>query len=289
MQTNTTSRIPDDEIDIKSIGSTLLSYFMYPFSLLLRNKIITLCFITFAIVLSISIKYVVPKTYTSSFVLRPTDIKDKIYLKVLADIPKLIKQKEYKTLSKELQLDTSIVSEITAIILLPSGTKNNTDSLNCTEVIIEAKNPNNFLLIQNGILSYLENNPYFIKIKNLQKKQIELGLEEINKDLIQLDSLKKLQLINYRKQSTSGINIIPLNDLYNPTASYAMAIERNEKKLGLIAQTVFLDRFQLIKPCVIFKHHSSPPRILIMCLYLVPIFLLICFVFLALKDLSAKR
>lgn len=289
MSDSNQKKIPDDELDLRSIGEKVYFVFTYPISLLLSNLLTALFFIAAAFILSVSLRSFIPKIYKSSFIIRPTDIKDKVYLKVLIDIPQLLKQKEYKALSKQLKLDISIVSEITAITLLPSVVKNSIDSLNCTEIVLEAKTPDNFILIQNGILNYLENNSYFLKIKNLQKKQTELGLQEINKDLAQLDSLKKLQLINYGKQSASNINVIPLNDLYNPTASYAMAITLNEKKLSLIAQLVFQDRFQLIKPCVIIKNHHWPPRILTLCCYLVPIFLLLCICFLFLKKLRSKK
>ncbi len=289
MSAENKATIPDDEIDLRSIGGRVYSFIASPLSLLFSNIKIMLCFVATAVILSIGIRYLVPRTYTSSFIIRSTDIKDKMYLKVLADLPALLKKKEYDALSQELRLNDSVVSSLTDISVASVSTKNFTDSLNCTEIVIETKNYQNFITIQNGILNYLENNLYYLKIKNLQKKQIDLGLEEINKDLAQLDSLKKLQLLNYGKQSVSNLNTIPLTELYDPTASYAMANQRNEKKLNLIAQSVFLDRFQLIKPCAIFKNHSSPPRISILLLYLIPIFLFLCVIFLFIKTYRIRN
>ena len=276
MGAENTLRIPDDEIDLKSIGGKVFSFFAYPLSLLFSNILTASCFVLAAIVLSIAFKYLTPKTYTSSFIIRPTDIKDKTYLKVLSDIPLLLKNSDKHALTSLLEIDSSTVDKLVKITITHLAIKNAIDSSNVTEIELESRDTRAMLPVQNSILRYLENNPYYLRIKNLQKEQIDLNLAQINKDLIQLDSLKKIQLDQYEKQKISLQNTVMLNDLINPTAAYTASSERMIKKTNLLAQTVFLDRFLLIKGCVISSRHSWPPRILVLCLFTVPISLLLC-------------
>jgi len=280
MSADNRANIPDDEIDLKSIGGRIFSFFAYPFSLFFSNILVTLCFIAGGILASVAVRYLTPKTYTSSFILRPTDIKDKVYPKILADIPVLIKKKDEKALSALLAIDPAFVSSLADISITHSAVKSPSDSTNTIEVEIESSDPAAFIPVQNSIIQYLENNPYYRKIKGLQKSQIEMNLEQINKDLVQLDSLKKSQLAAYEKQKLATQNTVMLNDLINPTAAYAASSERMIKKTSLLAQTVFLDRFMLIKGCVISNYHDWPPRMLILLLVFVPAFLLLGVIFL---------
>ena len=280
MREENKANIPDDEIDLKSLGSKIYAGIVYPVSLLFSNILITLCFIFAAVILSVVFKYVVPKTYTSSFILRPTDVKDKIYPKILADIPVLLKKGDKHALKQILELDSILVDELVQINITHALVKNFADSINTTEIEIETRNTQAMIPVQNSILHYLENNSYYLRIKNLQKDQIDMSLEQVDKDLAQLDSLKRLQLNLYANQKATLQNSIVLNELINPVAAYNVSADRMAKKTSLLAQSVFLDRFFLLKSCVIPSHHDWPPRILILCLFAVPFSLLLCVLFL---------
>ena len=271
-------KIPDDEIDFKSLGKRVRSILIYPFALLASNRTTLIIFVAAAIVLAISSKFLIPKTYKSSFVVRPSDIYDKLYPRVLADIPVLIKQHDLEGLGETLQLNSQAVASISDISFLNFSFKNVADSLNFLEVVIKTTDYNQFIPIQNAILNYLENNPYYLKIKNLQKEQIAIAMQQVNSDLLKLDSLKSLQLRDNEKQVTP--TTLLLKNLINPADVYTVAAERIEKKSKLLAQLTFLDRFQLIKSCVVTKVHNSPPRILIVCFYLIPLSVFLCCIFL---------
>jgi hypothetical protein len=278
------NKIPDDEIDFQSISKKLYRILSYPFVLLASNFKTVIAFILAAIILSISLKYTLPKTYKSSFVIKPSDIYDKLYLKVLGDIPALLKQRDYAALSNILDVSPNIANTISGITFLNSTYKIGVDSTNSTEVTIETTDFKQFIPIQNAIIGYLENSPYYLKISNLQKKQNELEMAQIEKELAQLDSLKKLQLLHAGKMTFVNANATLLNEVVDPTTLYKTSVTRYERKLQLIAKQAFNERFQLIKSCALTQQHSSPPRILVMCLYLVPAFMLLCLVFLTLKT-----
>lgn len=282
MNTHDEKKIPEDEIDLGSLGKRAASLISYPFRLLASNLKTTLAFIVLAVALSISLKYILPKTYKSSFVIRPSDITDKLYLKILADLPALLKEKDYTALSELLKFRSTEVSDISGIKFVTTFYRAGADSSNYSEIILEVKDPDLFIPLQNSILNYLENNPYYLKIRNLQKAQIEMSLKQINADAPQLDSLKKMQLIRYSEKAQSSNDAL-LGSMVNSAAIYSVSMERVDRKSKLMAQQVFIDRFQLIKNCAISNYPDFPPRILIMCLILVPFFLLICVIFIHLK------
>jgi hypothetical protein len=272
--------IPDDEIDLGRIGRRVKNTVTYPFRLWMSNIKTTLLFILFALAFAIAIKYALPRTYRSSFIIRPIDKNEKFHLKMIADVQQLLKNRDYNTIATELKLDVSTASSIAALYAVNPFVKNRTDSINNTEITIDTYDYNQLLHIQNSLLAYLENNPYFKKITELQKKQISQSLELVESDLFRLDKLKQLQINSYDKIGVPGQNALLLNDMVNPTQVYTMAAERMNKKASLLAQLAFLDNFQLVKSCVIVKQHRWPPRILLSFIILVPVLLLIEFLFL---------
>lgn len=125
--------------------------------------------------------------------------------------------------------------------------KKRTDSINKTGITIDTYDYNQLIPIQNSILKYLEENPYFKKISELQKKQINQSLELVEGDLERLDKLKQLRIKSYDKIGMPNQNSLLLNDMINPTQVYTMAAECMNNKAALLAQLVFIDNFQLVK------------------------------------------
>lgn len=274
------NRIPEDEIDLQSIVGRVYHIVGYPFRLFKEHLVATFIFILLGVGIAVALKFVTKKTYSSSFVIRPNDAKEKTHLKMFGDINGILKHRDFDGLASELGLSPEVAATFVKLEAYNPSVKSPVDSLNITEVIITTTDYNSFLPIQTALLSYLENNPYFLKIRKLQENQIEIGLSAVEKDLERLDSLKQLQLNGFNKQLNASPNVILLNELVNPMATYSMSIERLNKKMSLLAQQKFLDNFQLVKSCVVNKNHSFPPRILVMCLYTVPVSLFICFLYL---------
>jgi LPS O-antigen subunit length determinant protein (WzzB/FepE family) len=282
--------IPDDEIDLRSIGNKIISVIWYPFGLLLENIKTTIAFLLLGLLLAIASKYLMPKTYQSYFIIRPLERNDQVHVKVLGDIQSLLKLGDRKALARELKIREDMASSILGIRVTNFAfAKNRADSSNTTHVDLMVTDYNNLLPLQTAILSYLEEQPYYTKLKNFQKQNIALKSELIEKDIVMLDSLKKLQLASYDKLKVTDQNSVFLKDLINPTTTYTLSLERVNQKAGLIGQTIFLDNFQLAKGVVVSSKHAWPPRILIMCLIFVPASLGVCFVFLVIRNIVLSR
>ena len=283
-----TNQLAEDEIDFKSMFEKIKSMFIYPFKLLLTYYWITSLFVLLSLLLSIAGKYLITKTYASSFIIRPIDKTDKFHIKILNDLETLRKQKDWQTLGVLLNIDSLQLKDLVDLQAYNSVTKPQKDSINYTEIIIETTNPNLFIPLQNSILSYLENNSYFNKIKTLETEKIKRENTQIDKDLKLLDSLKLLQIQNYTSYKNTQANQLLLSEISNPVAFYGMSRDLHDKKTNLLAQENFLDNFQLIKSCVQFKKPSWPPRIIIMWAALLPTFLVLCFFYLHYSKRGSK-
>jgi len=289
MQENYADRLADDEINISPILKRIYAVISYPFRLLAANPKTTAAFILLSLIMSYSAKYTIPKVYSSAFIIRPADPKEKFHLNMLGDIDWLLRKRDYATVASELKLSPEVASKLAGIQFFNSVAHPSPDSINYTEIIIKTTDYNQFIPLQNSLLKYLESNPHFARIKTLQSKQVALELDQVDRDLPQLDSLKKLQLGSYEKQQVPAQSALLLKDLINPTAVYAMSVDRLNKKTALMAQQVFDSNFELVKSCVVVKNHSWPPRVLVMLLYNVPVFLVLCVMLLALRDWILKR
>jgi hypothetical protein len=283
------SRIPDDEIDLRSLTARASRIIAYPFQLFKNNLLLTLVFVLLGVGLSVSLKYIIPKSYKSAFIFRPNDFKEKAHLRILGDIQVLLKHKDYQSLAKELGIDEKLATTFLSLEVYNPSIKNPVDSANITEVILTTTDYHSFLPIQESLLNYFENNPYFQKIKGLHIGQIAMNMALVEKDLVMLDSLKRIQLRNYERNQALNQNILSMNDLINPTATYSMAVERLNKKINLKAQEKFLNNFEVIKSCIANKNSDFPPRILVMCFYIVPFFLIMCFLYLHWKQKKLHR
>lgn len=152
-----------------------------------------------------------------------------------------------------------------------------------TEVILKLKNNMLFDTIQNAIVSYLEENPFFKELREIQKKNVITKIASIEKDLQLLDSLKFLQITSYDSKNIENSKLL-LSDLINPTATYTVSTELLKEKLNLETQLKFINNYQVTKSVIIVDKHSFPPRILIMMLILLPLSLLLCGIYLYFKT-----
>ena len=273
--------IPEDEIDFASLGSRLYNFLAYPSKLLLGNLLVSASFAFAAVLIAVSLKYIIPKRYESSFIISPNDRNEKLHVKLLKDIEVLQIRDDNEGLARELKLDISTVQsiksfEVSSLLTL----KSRLDSVNATEVKLGLSDYTQFAAVQNAVLNYLENNPYYAKITSVQKANLELKLKMVDRDLTLIDSLKRLQLSSYEKTKVNDPNSLYLKYLLNPTTTYTLGFERLSQKTALNWQRSFINNFEVVKSVVDVRKHVWPPRILIMCLVLVPLSLVFCLIYL---------
>lgn len=281
---NEQNSIPDEQIDLMVIYKKITSALTSIINLYFNNIKTTMLFLFIATLLAIAAKYGLPKQYTSSFIIRPTDKNEKSYQKVIDDVKYLTDEDDFKALKKELK-----ISEQTAESIVSVSRKdlilnyNKYDTIMATEVILKLKNNMLFDTVQNAIVSYLEENPFFKELREIQKKNVITKINSIEKDLQLLDSLKFLQITSYDSKKLDNSKLL-LSDLINPTATFTVSAELLKEKLNLETQLKFINNYQVTKSVINVDKHSFPPRILIMMSILLPLSLLLCGIYLYFKT-----
>lgn len=266
--------IPEDEVDLGWVVTGLRKLVFQPLTRLIKNWKTSLLLCAVGIAAAAGLQRLLPQTYRATFVIRPTDPSDKIYTRLLSELPALFKQKEHEVLAGLFSVPRAAIDQISSLKIAHSSYRVGADSSYYTEITVEGRDPKQFITAQNGVLNYLESNAYYQLIKTLQKKQIELSMEEIDHDRPTLDSLKRLQLNVIAKSDASGHSEIA-SALLNPAAVYTVSMDRIDRKSRLIAQSTFINRFQLVKPCITPLRPYFPPRILVLSLFTVPALLLV--------------
>jgi uncharacterized protein involved in exopolysaccharide biosynthesis len=275
--------VPDDEIDMRSLGDRIVRIIALPYRLLLRRWYVTLVFVVLGVLLAVLIKVTSPRSYKSSFIIKPNDPKEKLHIRIFGDLQVLLKERNYGELSRVLQVDSNVIRTIRSVRLDNPFLKHPADSLNATEITLICTDPSVFFILQDAMLGYLERSPFFSMVGKLQREQIAFELSQTDADIRRLDSLKALQLLRYEKSLPSQSSDL-LVALMNPVAAYTVSTEKMNRRSTLMARKAFSNNFQLIKSCVRVRHHYWPPRILFLCLWTVPISLVICFIFLFFRE-----
>ncbi len=252
----------NDPIDVGNFLSRLRAIVLAPVRLVIQYKGIVTTHILVCLLLAIVLRFAVPPVYRATFIIRPSDPKERFHLRIIGDLAKLAKEKNYLQLSETLKIDAAIASELQAIELYNPSFIQSPDSINFTEVGLIMATNSHFLVIQNALLDHLHSNPYFKKIKEVQMRQIELTENRIKEDLLELDTLKQLQQNAIRHSVTS--NQVAIAELLDPVAAYTLAIDRVYKQGSIEGQKAFLDNFQLIKSATAFDRPAFPPRLLLL-------------------------
>jgi hypothetical protein len=289
MSNDNPQRLADDEIDLRPAARRFSRFISEPFILFRAHPSTVVWFVLTAILLSLVLKYTLPKSYRSSFIIRPNDRNEKFHLRIFGDIQGLLKQNDYEGIARELKVTPEMAESLLGIYTDNPMVHAKRDSVNYTEVAIITSDPAYIIPFQTALLNYLESNPYFQKIRELQGRQIKMNLDQVNRDLGQLDSLKRMQLKHYNSAELPSGSPVLLSTFFNPTASYSMTADRMFRKSALLAQEIFLDNFQLVKSCILVRHHYWPPRLLIMCSILVPVSLIFCWIYLGTRERNRKR
>lgn len=266
MRENEHTQLPDDEIDFKRVGRRLARAAVYPLGLLLKHPKTTLLFILLGVGGALALRYSTDKIYSASFLIRPSDMTDKMYTKILNDLSVFVKQEDHTALSQILSISKDEAAQLSKIRINNYSFRVGMDSSYYSEIVIETKAPWQLHKVESAILSWLESSPYYARIKDLQKAQIDLTTAQVDADLLMLDSLKRLQLNLHH--AVKG-NELATALLVNPASVYTVSADRLEKKSRLLGQLQFLNRFNLLKSCVIPDHYIFPPRLALLILVFV--------------------
>lgn len=257
--------LKDDEFDMEEMLYKLLllfkkviNWFLYPFKLMVLNtKRLLILFGIFSII-AVIIRFTAPPIYKSHFVLKPANQLDLNFAGMLNDIEVLIKDDDYEELSNVLQLDQSICENIFKIdntLIKANKYFKYTDSINSIIVDIYTYDRTQFDTVQKAIYNYIENSDYYSKSRNIRIENIQEMALKLNKDMSDIDTLKKSLTQNAGPRAAGGF---VYGEPINPMNVYEKAIVIYKEQLSLNYQNKYTACFELVKKCVKTKKKFWP-------------------------------
>ena len=205
----------DDEFDIEYLAYKLLvvlkkglNWFLYPFKLVfLKPKRLALVIgILFA--LSLAIRFGTPAIYKSNFILKPANQGDLNFASILNDIKVLIKNDDYEEAAEILHLSPDICEKIYKVdfeLIKSDRVYKYSDTVSSVVIDIYTSDRNLFDTIQHAIHSYMETSDYYAKSRKLRTENILEMEAKLNRDMRDIDSLKKALTSVFRTDTMKGI------------------------------------------------------------------------------------
>ncbi|MCF8423830.1 MAG: hypothetical protein K9H41_05760 [Bacteroidia bacterium] len=255
--------------------TTIFKRIIYLYGLLIKYYKLAFVYILSAIILAIILRFTLPAFYSGSFIIKSNENKDPYYINMLLDLETLVSDKDYSGIANELKIPESEATLIKKISMLPIS-KGKSGDTGVVIITLRMSEQNKFIQIQNSLISYLENNSNYQKLKENRLSKIASLENKITRDIIEMDSVKRIIIDNIKPVSSSGSGVV-YNVPVDPYKAYDINMDRYKEQLWLIEQQKLSSSFELMKPCVVSKKPVWP-KLSILTLVLVPLFLLV-FVF----------
>lgn len=257
--------LQDDEFDIESLiyklfllFKKILHWLLYPFKLMVLKPKRLAIVVSLLFTAAVIIRFTAPPIYKSYFVLKPANQADLSFAGMITDLKTLVKDDDYEEVSSLLKLDQSICEKISEIDFQTEKANKYfkySDSINSVVVYLYSYDRTAFDTIQSAILNYIENSEYYAKNRNVRIENIEEMERKLNKDMADIDSLKKVLTANAGPRNAGGF---VYGEPLNPMNIYERAILIYKEQLSLHYQKKYTASFELVKKCVSTKKRYWP-------------------------------
>jgi len=272
----------DDEFDIEILAQKTYSVFrktlrklLFPVRVLIARPLRLLVFVSCGILLATILFYTLPKRYVSDFIIKPSNKGDLYFVDLIMDLGQLVYNKDHAALSQQLNLDEHTCSKLSRISVELIRKSKGADTADAAIIYILSSDYTIFDTVQNSILRYLENDPYYGKMKKLRELDIADMQVKIAKNMEEIENLKKVVTQNMEPRASGGF---VYGEPLNPVTVYEADLSLFRQQLGLRWQSNYASNFGLIKKCLTTTRPSWPklPVLIIIC---VGVSLLVCFIF----------
>lgn len=266
MQNKATYSDKDEEIDLVELFRKGGRVFKR------RQKLFWIFMIT-GIALAIVYYNVKPPTYKSRMIISSTVFQGASFVIILDNLQLLLKEKDYEELASALGMDLHMAQKIKKIEVYSSENyaemefgdkitfeKDKTVSVEEKKVekkeefVIEAFVDDNsvFKVLEEGIIYYLNNNPSIKESGKLKKQALNEMRSNIQKQRIELDSLKS-SIVSIFNKKNSPVNFF----IGDPGAMYTDMVELYEDEIRA-NEGLFASSINVIESFRIYKKPYSP-------------------------------
>lgn len=198
----------------------------------------------------------VPKSYESRMLISSEILTESYSKSIAEDLNKLIKEKNIQSLSSKLsitQAEALALEKLEVKNAIEKADSRKEEEKNYLTISCQTSDNSIWPSLQNGLISFLENNDY-VKIRVEQKKKyFTQVIEKIDKELVDLNELKS-RIASGQVTQSSKDNLI----LFDPTTVNTKILDLNKEKINLQNQLEIVNSIQVVEGFTVFEKPISP-------------------------------
>ncbi len=237
----------DDEIDLGDLLFGILAVLRANFKLIIVFVFIGLLVSTFLYINA-------DRTYKSGMILSTGMLSVENGGSLIKTMDQLIQQGNDKQIARLLELPHETIEKLISMTVA-TETQENVGELRANIFKIEVTVLDNDILplLENGIINYLEKNPYVRKRIEIKKGNLEALIKHVHQERLEIDSVRQ-NLTGSMVAKGDGLNVI----MIDPANMYAGSIAMFEKELELRRELMLIDNIQVIEGFTVFEKPVTP-------------------------------
>jgi hypothetical protein len=247
----------------------------YPGRVVFSNTRRLLSFLLAGVIVAVILRYTVPPVYKSEFIIKPSNRGDLYFINLVLDIAGLLKDKDYLAAGELLAMPEQEMEALRRIQIDPVWKGKTKDTLNIAIIELLCTDRSRFDTFQQAILKYLEESPYYAKVRKLKEGDIQAMRAKLTQNIGEMTRLKLTVLQSMNPRDAGGY---VFGEPVSPVDVYEEELKLYRQQMALAWQTEYLPSFELVKGCVV---SSKPhfPKLSILLPLSVGISLVLCFIY----------
>ncbi|MFD2247694.1 chain length determinant protein [Pontibacter ruber] len=242
----------DDEIDVRDILRGIKNIFLSIgqgisdlSSLIIKRFLLVFVLILAGFLLSYGAFYITKPYYTSSMTLMLTDIRNEFVEDQLAKLSDLIADDDFEAVATRLEIDLDTAKKIKKMEFsnLDQDRVDEDSILTGSPFRIELTLYDNHLFstMEPALASYIENNRFFYKQKNIKKRQVESMINKYKNQIASIDSIKTAVIA-----PRGPVNGFVYGEPIDPTNLYRQSMTMYEEQVKLESELDQLNSIQVV-------------------------------------------
>lgn len=173
---------------------------------------------------------------------------------IIEALQKTIKDYNYLQLSTKLNLSQNDARCLKSVEVEKIYEVNDETEIKTFKITVSVSNPEILPKLEQGIVKYLEENPYVKKRVEINRQNFKAQIEFVKGEMAELQNLKGQILEGDGILKDQKGNLI----MFNPVSVYENALKLFTKELELQRDLELIENFQVIQSFTIFQRPSSP-------------------------------
>ena len=173
---------------------------------------------------------------------------------IIEALQKTIKDYNYLQLSTKLNLSQNDARCLKSVEVEKIYKMNDETEIKTFKITVSVSNPEILPKLEQGIVKYLEENPYVKKRVEINRQNVKAQIEFVKGEMEELQNLKGQILEGDGILRDQKGNLI----VFNPVSVYENVLKLFTKELELQRDLELIENFQVIQSFTIFQRPSSP-------------------------------